>query len=378
RAAFASLPANLLAVPLVSMLITPLALLTLFLATVSPTLAAWPIRLIHELGEGLFAVLGWLVAVFPDSNHAPPGLLALVLFALGVLWLGLPRRFPGRGVAMIMLLPALLVGSSRPDFGMFEAVVLDVGQGAAVVLRTADHELLYDAGPRFGRFDTGEAIVLPALRALGVSQLDRIVISHDAADHAGGLDSIRQAFPGAPVVGLSDDRPATGEGARSCRHGREWIMDGVRLTLLRAPCGSANDRSCVLRVAGRSATLLLTGDIEAAAERWLTRHARVDAATVLVPHHGSTGSSTAAFVEATGARQALVSAGFLNRWGHPREEMVTRWQAAGAQVWRTDQHGALFLDGDRADTARSAQWPFAWRRPAVPGGAFSPEEPLHE
>ncbi|MFI9653594.1 DNA internalization-related competence protein ComEC/Rec2 [Guyparkeria sp. GHLCS8-2] len=364
RVAFASLPANLLAVPLVSMLITPLALLTLFLATISPAAAAWPAWLIDGLGEGLFAVLGWLVAVFPDSNHAPPGPLALLLFALGVLWLGLPRRFPGRGLAILLLLPALMVGSSRPAPGQFEAVVLDVGQGAAVLLQTARHDVLYDAGPRHGRFDTGEAIVLPALRALDVSHLDRIVISHAAMDHAGGLASIRQAFPQAAVVGLTEGQFGISGQGMPCRHGTEWLLDGVRFALLRAPRGSANDRSCVLRVAGQSESLLLTGDIEAAAEHWLLRHARLDATTVLVPHHGSSSSSTAAFIEATGARRALVSAGFLNRWGHPREPVSARWQAAGATIWRTDRDGALWLERGRVRAERSGLWPFAWRRSA--------------
>lgn len=365
RVAFASLPANLLAVPLVSMLITPLALLTLFLAVISPAAAAWPAWLIEGLGQGLFGVLGWLVAVFPDSNHAPPGPLVLALFALGVLWLGLPRRFPGRVLAIVLLLPALLVGSSRPAPGQFEAVVLDVGQGAAVLLRTAHHDLLYDAGPRHGRFDTGEAIVLPALRALDVSQLDRIVISHAAMDHAGGLASIRQAFPQAMVVGLAEGRFGVTEADRACRRGTEWLLDGVRFSLLQAPRGSSNDRSCVLHVAGQSESLLLTGDIEAAAEQWLLRHAGLEASTVLVPHHGSASSSTATFINATGARRALVSAGFLNRWGHPREEVTARWQAAGATVWRTDRDGALHLERGGVRAERAGRWLFPWRRPTT-------------
>ncbi|MFP4462769.1 MAG: DNA internalization-related competence protein ComEC/Rec2 [Guyparkeria sp.] len=365
RIAFASLPANLVAVPLVSMLITPLALLGLFAAGISPAIATWPIWLINELGTVLFTVLAWLVDVFPDSNHGAPGGLALGLFALGVLWLGFPRRFPGRWLAILLLLPAMLVGPARPSIGTFEAVVLDVGQGASVLLRTAHHDLLYDAGPRHGRFDTGEAIVLPALRALGVESLDRIVISHAAMDHAGGLASIRQAFPQAEVVGLSSERFGVAEQAVPCRHGEEWRLDGVRFSLMRAPRGSDNDRSCVLRVAGRSESLLLTGDLEAAGEQWLLRHARVDAETVLVPHHGSATSSTAAFIEATGASHAVVSAGFLNRWGHPRDSVVARWQAAGASVWRTDYDGALSIRDGEVHAERLDRWPFAWRRSSL-------------
>lgn len=372
RVAFAALPANLLAVPLVSMLITPLALLTLFLAVIDPAIASWPVRLIDWLGSGLFATLDWLVALFPDSNHAPPGALALGLLALGVIWLGLPRRFPGRAVAIVLLLPAILTGPARPAPGQFEAVVLDVGQGAAVLLRTENHDLLYDAGPRRGRFDTGESIVLPALRTLGVSRLDRIVVSHDAMDHAGGLGSVRRAYPQATVVGVSAHRSVGAADTRKCRHGERWVLDGVEFELSRAPRGSSNDRSCVLRVAGRSGAVLLTGDIEAAAEHWLRRHARLDADVVLVPHHGSTTSSTTAFVETVDARHALVSAGFLNHWGHPRDEVVDRWRAAEVTVWRTDRHGALSVRDGEVGAQRSARWPFAWRRPTVPTGTFSP------
>ncbi|MFW6020947.1 MAG: DNA internalization-related competence protein ComEC/Rec2 [Guyparkeria sp.] len=369
RIAFASLPANLVAVPLVSMLITPLALLGLFAAGISPAIATWPIWLINELGTVLFMVLAWLVDVFPDSNHGAPGGLALGLFALGVLWLGLPRRFPGRWLAILLLLPAILVGPARPPIGAFEAVVLDVGQGAAVLLRTAHHDLLYDAGPRHGRFDTGEAIVLPALRALGVKSLDRIVISHAATDHAGGLASVRRVFPQAIVIGSVDGGVDVPAGSSDCRHGDDWVLDGVRFVSLRAPRGSTNDRSCVLRVTGRSGTLLLTGDIESAGERWLVRHARLKAETVVVPHHGSASSSTSAFVEATGAENAVVSVGFLNRWGHPREDVVARWRAAGASVRRTDRQGALYIERGVVRSERSERWPFPWRRPAIPTGS---------
>lgn len=366
RVAFASLPANLIAVPLVSMLITPLALAGLaasMLGAVPGGGIAW---LIGWLGAMLFAVLDWLVAVFPESTQAPPLWPALVLLVAGLVWLMLPRRFPGRAWALVLLMPAMLIAPSGPPSGRFEAMVLDVGQGLAVVLRTADHALLYDAGPRFGQFDTGEAVVLPALRALGITRLDRIVISHAARDHAGGLAAIRAAFPDAAVTGLVGPGRglAAGEGV-GCRHGEAWNWDGVRFELARPPFGSANDRSCVLRVTGASGSLLLTGDLESAGEQWLRRHVDLRAEMVLVGHHGSSTSSTPAFIEATGARHALVSAGFLNRWAHPRPAVVSRWQAAGATVWRTDRHGALRVAGDSVSSVRQSQWPFAWRYPAV-------------
>lgn len=226
------------------------------------------------------------MAIFPDSNIAAPGGVAMILFGLGAIWLLMPRGWPGKSPAILLLLPAVLLGPARPGFGQFEAVVLDVGQGAAVLLRTAHHDLLYDAGPRWGRFDTGKAIVLPAMRAQGVRELDRIVISHSAGDHAGGLAAVRDQFPTAPVIGVERAGFGVAQAEVSgCPHGREWQRDGVTFRVLQAPMRSDNDRSCVMRVTGMAGSMLLTGDIEAAAEQWLVRHADLSADVVLVPHH---------------------------------------------------------------------------------------------
>jgi len=363
RVAFASLPANLVAVPLVSLLLTPLALVTLAAAWLPGAgLAAWPTLLVGWAGHGLFLLLEWLTAVFPDSVRASPPLPALLLFAFGLGWMLLPRGWPGRPTAAMLLLPALLWPTTRPPPGAFEAWVMDVGQGEAILIRTAGHDLLYDAGPRWGRFDTGEAVVLPTLRTLGVEQLDRIVVSHTAGDHVGGLAAVRARYPGAEVVGAEASGLGIGpEETSGCHHGTGWTFDGVRFTLLQAPGESANDRSCLLRVAGRSRTLLLTGDIEGPAERWLVAHAPIAADVVLVPHHGSTTSSTASFVESTGAEVAVVSAGYLNRWDHPRDEVLARWRSAGARVLRTDRDGAVHVGLGGVFAERDRRWPFAWR-----------------
>ncbi|MGM0516111.1 MAG: DNA internalization-related competence protein ComEC/Rec2 [Pseudomonadota bacterium] len=363
RVAFASLPANLVAVPLVSLLLTPLSLLVLAVSwLLGPGVAAWPAAGLGYLGHALFLLLEWLVDVFPDSVRASPPIPALLLFSVGMGWLLLPRGWPGKPLAALLVLPAVLWPTPRPAHGTFEALVMDVGQGEAVLLRTAEHDLLYDAGPRWGDFDTGEAVVLPTLRAFGVDRLERVVVSHTAGDHVGGLAAVRERYPDARIAGATQPGfGITADEAAGCAHGRNWTLDGVRFTLLQAPGGSSNDRSCLLRVSGDRESLLLTGDIEREAERWLVRNADVSADVVLVPHHGSATSSTLAFVEATGARTAVVSAGFLNRWDHPRPEVVARWQAAGARILRTDRDGAIRIAAGGIKTERARRWPFAWR-----------------
>ena len=130
-----------------------------------------------------------------------------------------------------------------------------------------------------------------------------------------------------------------------CRRGEAWRWDGVGFRVLHPPGNglhAGNDASCVILVEAGDARLLLTGDIEAGVERALSPFvvARpVD--VVVVPHHGSNTSSSAAFVNAISAQVALVSAGYRNRWGLPRPDVVQRWKDAGAAVLTTSYDGSV-------------------------------------
>jgi competence protein ComEC len=231
-----------------------------------------------------------------------------------------------------------------PGVGNFELTMLDVGQGLAVVVRTEAHVLVYDAGPAYpsGR-DAGELAVLPYLRHRGVRHIDALVVSHGDLDHRGGVNSVLTALPVArilagPSVGpLSRDRVP-------CRRGQRWMWDGVQFEILH-PAGSGrasdNDSSCVLLVRSSAGTALLAGDVEEGAESELAANGLPHATVVVVPHHGSRTSSTVPFVAACRPLLALVSAGYRNRWGLPRREVVERWHAAGAQVLTTADSGAI-------------------------------------
>ncbi|WP_303785485.1 DNA internalization-related competence protein ComEC/Rec2 [Azovibrio restrictus] len=334
--------ANLLAIPLVSFLVTPLVLL-------AAVLAGWPglplLALAHGLLTGLMAALEWL-STLPLWQPARADFWAVLLAMPAVFLLLLPRGVPGRGVAWGLLLPLLFWPRPLPEPGSLRVTVLDVGQGQAVLLETAGHRLLYDAGPAYGSDDAGRRVVLPYLQHRGIERLDLLVVSHRDNDHAGGLDSLRQ---GIPVDRLVSSIPGLA-GAEPCARGQDWEWDGVRFAFLHPQAGRSlsggNEDSCVLRVASPSGRLLLSGDIGVREEALLVAEqgAELSAEVLLLPHHGSTTSSSLPFVAAVGPQLALVSAGYRNRFRHPRPEVLERYEGLGARVWRTDRDGALILD----------------------------------
>lgn len=339
--------ANLVAVPLLSFVVMPLCLV--FAAIPLPPLLA----LAQGLTDLLMIFINWLgafgLAVWQQAA-APP--LLLLAAGAGCLWLLLPRGTPGRLAALLALVPALAWQAPRPPPGAFELTVLDVGQGLAVHLRTAAHELLFDAGPAWPGGDSGERSVLPYLRAEGVGALDLLVLSHDDSDHSGGADSVLAGLPVASrVTEALDPRRASGDGEwQSCSEGGAWNWDGVRFRWLNPPADGTgragrdgNHRSCVLGVEGDAGRALLAADIEASTEKRLTEtHAdALRADLVLAPHHGSRTSSSAVFVGATGARAVIYSVGYRSQFGHPHPEVWARWAAAGATGFRTDSQGAI-------------------------------------
>ena len=340
--------ANLVAIPWWSLVVVPLALIGTALEAISSGAGgvvwrasawcfdlSWP--LFQMLASGSYS-LWWL----PE-----PVWFALPLALLGAVWLLLPAGVPGRCLAMLLWLPLCLPWRDRPRAGEFELIALDVGQGLAVLLRTRDHVLLFDTGPAVvDGFDAGERVVVPALRALGVPRLDRLVVSHGDHDHAGGLKAVQDVLPPAAVLMPPGLVLAAGGAAARCVAGQVWQWDGVLFEFLHPTPGFpylGNESSCVLRVQGAYGTALLTGDIGEVIEQRLLRQmpAKLHAQVVLVGHHGSGGSSSHAFVAATDARLALISSGHGNRFGHPRHDVVARWQRSGAEVLTTAGSGAL-------------------------------------
>lgn len=366
--------ANLLAIPLVTLLITPLALL----GVLAPPL--WTLS--AALVQAGVAGLGWLAAVpgaLWSAGAAPPWAVASGLMGalLGVL--PLPRGL--RWLALPLVLPLLWPVPDRPAPGQLQILVADVGQGTAVLVRTHAHLLVYDSGPQISRdSDAGQRVLLPLLRARGERRIDRLMLSHRDADHVGGAAALLDALPVGDVwSSLPDAHPlrARPQPHTRCLAGQAWVWDGVQFALLHptpddhASARKPNAVSCVLRItdaAGRS--VLLTGDIEAPQEAALLQRlppGALASQVLLVPHHGSRTSSTAALLQAVAPRWAVVQAGYRSRFGHPAPEVLARYADQRIEVVRTDRCGAWkWQDGAVECTREVRRRYWHWRPPAPP------------
>ncbi len=346
--------ANLVAIPLVTLAIVPLSLLGVLL----PPL--WAVASL--LVQGLVLLLGWLAAwPFGVWSAAAAPLWGAAFGLLGGVLLLMPLPWRLRLLGLPLLLPLLAPPVERPAQGEFEVVVADIGQGTAVLLRTRRHLLLYDAGPRYGeQADAGQRVLLPLLRARGETRIDLLMLSHRDTDHVGGAASLlAQTEVRALSTSLPPEHPlrAGGRAHQRCAAGQAWAWDGVAFEVLHPlPADYAlqpkpNALSCVLRVQSRTgASLLLTGDIEAAQEAALVaRQGRaLRSQVLLVPHHGSATSSTDAFVEAVAPGTAVVQAAYRNRFGHPVPQVEARYRAQGVQWLRSDRCGAWSWSSDGA------------------------------
>ncbi len=353
--------ANLLAIPWVTLVVTPLSMLGVVFGGFWQA-GAWGV-------DAMGVVLGWLAAwpLATLSLPIPPVWVAVAAVLGGAL---LAKRLPWglRLLGVPLMLPALLWQSPRPLSGQVEMIAADVAQGTAVLVRTATHSLLYDAGPRWGpESDAGHRVLLPLLRRLD-EKLDTLVLSHRDTDHTGGALAVMGMQPQAKLLSsIEADHSLQVQGAaQRCEAGQRWTWDGVLFEVLHPQAGDyttsakSNALSCVLRIQAADQVLLLTGDIEAAQEQQLLarEHGALRADVLLVPHHGSRTSSTDEFLQAASPRFALVQAGYRNRFGHPSPFVVERYQAlgialvdtshCGAATWRSDQPKRLRCEREAA------------------------------
>jgi competence protein ComEC len=359
--------ANLVAVPYVSFLIVPLTLagiVSLGLPAVGSTLLLWA----ADLLQWLWPFLHWLNSAIPVLPVAVAG-WALWPALVGLVWFFAPQGWPLRPAGLLLLLPLFLWRPSMP-VGTARFTLLDVGQGLSAVVQTRHHVLIYDAGPRYpSGFDTGDAVVVPFLRAEGIRQVDTLVVSHSGNDHSGGAPSVLSQIPVKRLLTNVVDLP--GEANREpCQRDLVWQWDGVTFRVLHPASADLspqqNNHSCVLRIDAGNDALLLTADIEAEAERALLRSEEpLEASILVVPHHGSKTSSTPDFVTAVRPRYALFAVGYRNRYGFPLSKVVARYRKIGASILRSDRNGALTFmlgAGKHHPQAYRHSHPHIWQR----------------
>lgn len=339
--------ANLVAIPVIGLIVVPLCLLgviLLFTASIPATWVLW-------LAVKILAIVWWLLVWLSQLSMAQwlyslPSLWIFCLAVVAVLLLLAPSGWPSRYLGAVWILPVFLLRTPVLEQGQVRFTLLDVGQGLATVVQTANHSLVFDTGPKLSaKLNTGTAVVAPYLRELGLGNIDRLVISHADNDHIGGAAALLQQITVTDIFTTAVDQ-FPGMNVSACQHGQQWSWDGVHFQFLFPLAGSKSGRrndSCVLKVSVGDKQLLLTGDIERAAEKSLVKILAADlAADILVaPHHGSKTSSTAEFIAAVSPRYVLFSTGYLNRYHHPNVTVLRRYINMGVEYYDTANSGAI-------------------------------------
>jgi competence protein ComEC len=380
QASLAAPLVNLLAAPFVTFVVVPVLLAALLL---------WPLAFVSA---ALLHLAAWLLGGFdalivsaaqwPAARAAlpAPSLWAWCLALFGTLWLLAPRGWPGRLLGVFGLLPLLWPRAESLPPGSLVLTIFDVGQGQSVLVRSAGHALLVDTGPGYPEGgDLGDRVLVPSLVQLGVARLDRLIVSHDDLDHTGGTESLRRRLA---VDRIDAARPEAIAGSSLCVAGERWSWDGVEFELLHPPTSLpyiGNESSCVLRVSAAGGSALIPGDIGEIIESRLVREqgAKLDVDVLVAGHHGSAGSSSAPFLQAVSPQQVVYSAGYRNRFGFPRPEVVARVAAVGAEQINTAEVGAIemrFVPGQEAQwSSQRISSPRWWQEPfADPVVALQP------
>jgi competence protein ComEC len=381
RATMFAVPTNMLSVPLVAAL-APIAVVTFCAALVSPWAAILPGAATALLLHSVTGVIGRVSAVRAADLRVPGPVWWVVLLAV-VGWAfccWAVRRSRGWAWAAVMVLPAVAVVALWPERvvsspGSLEVTAIDVGQGDSIFIVGPDGAtMLIDAGGPVGgvteaaeatsRFDIGEEVVSPYLWSRRFRRLDVIALSHAHSDHMGGMPAVMRNFrPKELWVSIDPNSAAyrallveAGQLGVVVRHfyaGDHMAWDGTEVSVMAPETGYANagepvnNDSLVMRMQYGKSSVLLEGDAEAPSERAMLTHGRVAAVTLLkVGHHGSRTSTTQEFLDAASPKDAVISVGVGNTFGHPRYEVIERIAEARTRLYRTDEFGlTTFLLG---------------------------------
>ncbi len=339
--------ANIIAVPVVSFIIVPISLLAVALLQITPDITIFLLQFIDSVLQTLWQFLT-LLAQLPVANivRPQPAIWQMIIAILGALLFLAPRGIPGRYLGIFFILPLFFMNKAKPPIGGMTLTLLDVGQGLAVVVQTAEHVLVFDTGARFSdKLDMGRNVVVPFLQHENIRALDIMIISHADNDHIGGAKAVLNSIATQKVL-TSVPEELTTYAAIKCIAGQHWHWDQVDFYVLSPPEQSfkdENDNSCVLKIETKQGSILLTGDIEVIAEKYLISNASemLPADVLISPHHGSKTSSTKGFLEVVAPRLILIPADAPNRFSFPHAVVLERYKHLGAQYLVTGRTGAI-------------------------------------
>jgi len=375
--------ANLIAIPITSLLIVPLDLLGAFFLMILPAHMSNMANVFLHTAHWVWSVLWGILKALSnlsfsviEQGYYTTG--SMILAILGCVLLLMPKGLAGRYCGMIAFLPLFLIPPPIPAKQALYFSLLEVGQGLSAVIQTHNHVLVYDTGPRFGsQSDAGNRVIVPFLKSRGIKALDMIVLSHSDLDHRGGLASLMKSYR--PKLMLSSVPETVPEGvSQACYAGQHWAWDGVEFEILSPEAQTrtehrfdkisekisdkdsdknqyfylntkntkflkTNNLSCVLKVTTGKNSILLTGDIESMVEQKLVTRLgeRLRSTILVVPHHGSKSSSSLAFIEQVAPEYALFSTGLYNQWGFPKPEVVKRYQMQGIKTYNNALTGMI-------------------------------------
>lgn len=344
---------NVVAIPVVGLLIVPLCLLASLLSLVGGDIPLIVFEVIDWLFRYLFVGLEWVaqmqVDLFGELKPIPRqgSRLPWVCASAAVALVLAPIRLHAKLLALPLMLPLLWPAARSNGFDL-AVHVLDVGQGLAVIVQTGNHSLLYDTG--FGvenGYSAGQAVIVPALKHLGISTLDTVVVSHGDNDHIGGLEAVLASYKQAEFISNPAVITQTTRPALSCRLVTPWQWEKVHFEFLNVadPAVSSNDQSCVLKVSVGELSVLLPGDIERPVELLLASQfaSKLSSKWLIAPHHGSKSSSSYPFLKRVQPETVLISSGYNNRFGHPSKDIISRYDSLGIDYFVTHEEGMLSL-----------------------------------
>lgn len=350
QASFIAPLANIVAIPYASFLVIPCALLAAVWASLMPELADFWVAGADLLLKGFWFVAEWIENTPGTQWFNTPSLWMHALALIGMSCILLTQRWSVRLLGGILVSILFLPQLPTIPASAFTTTFLDVGQGSAAVVQTRHHTLLFDAGARYrSGFDLGAQVVVPFLRDQGIRQIDALILSHSDNDHVGGAETVLKFYPVKhKYIGGKKQSHWLQQGFQVCQRGASWVWDKIHFRFLHPDSpeveyGSNNDASCVLKIDNGAHQVLLTGDIEQAAERELLKNLpkQLKADVMSAPHHGSLTSSSTAFIQAVRPQIAVVSSGFRNRFQFPAAEVMKRYQNACVTVYNTAETGAI-------------------------------------